>query len=98
MADAMTQRFDADSSCSDGDAPHDPLSLCGAVLAETYEILSPVGAGGFGAVYRARHLMLNRIVAVKVRRSSVELDAHVVERFRREAQACWQLRDAGAVE
>lgn len=94
----MSQRRDTDLSCSDGDAPHDPLGLCGQVLAETYEVLSPIGAGGFGAVYRARHLMLNRIVALKVQRSSAELREHLVERVRREAQACWQLHDAGAVE
>jgi serine/threonine protein kinase/tetratricopeptide (TPR) repeat protein len=46
-----------------------------------YEILSPIGAGGMGAVYRARDPRLNRDVAIKVSASQFS------ERFEREAEA-----------
>src|ERR1700729_501919 len=46
-----------------------------------YEIVSPVGAGGMGEVYRARDPRLNRDVAVKVSA------AQFTERFEREAKA-----------
>src|SRR5258706_6835110 len=46
-----------------------------------YEILSPIGAGGMGEVYRARDPRLNRDVAIKV--SSAQFS----ERFEREAKA-----------
>src|SRR5712692_8334824 len=46
-----------------------------------YEILSPMGAGGMGEVYRARDPRLNRDVAVKVSA------AQFSERFEREARA-----------
>jgi serine/threonine protein kinase/tetratricopeptide (TPR) repeat protein len=46
-----------------------------------YEILTPIGAGGMGEVYRARDLRLKRDVAIKVSA------AQFTERFDREAQA-----------
>jgi len=52
-----------------------------------YEILSPLGAGGMGEVYKARDTRLNRQVAVKVLPESVARDADSLSRFEREAQA-----------
>ncbi len=51
-----------------------------------YEILSLLGAGGMGEVYRARDNRLNRDVAVKVLRPAVIDDPDRLARFRREAQ------------
>ena len=52
----------------------------------SYEILSALGAGGMGEVYRARDLKLNRDVAIKVLLPAVANDPERLARFRREAQ------------
>ncbi|MFO0676026.1 MAG: bifunctional serine/threonine-protein kinase/formylglycine-generating enzyme family protein [Polyangiaceae bacterium] len=46
--------------------PNDPLELIGTTIAEKYAVESLVGEGGFAVVYRARHLIWNRPVALKV--------------------------------
>ncbi len=53
----------------------------------SYEILSPLGAGGMGEVYRARDRKLDRDVAIKVLPESVAKDADALARFEREAKA-----------
>ena len=52
-----------------------------------YEILSPLGAGGMGEVYRARDNKLNRDVAIKVLPAGLANDTDYLARFQREAQA-----------
>jgi TolB-like protein/Flp pilus assembly protein TadD len=52
-----------------------------------YEILSPLGAGGMGEVYRARDPKLDREVAIKVLPSHLTSDAVALSRFEAEAKA-----------
>src|SRR5581483_7094027 len=56
-----------------------------------YEVLEPLGRGGMGEVYKARHLRLDRLVALKVIRADLLLDADAVRRFQREARAAAKL-------
>ena len=51
-----------------------------------YEILSPIGAGGMGEVYRARDTRLQRDVAIKVLPERVAESAKALARFEREAR------------
>ncbi len=52
-----------------------------------YEVLSPIGAGGMGEVYKARDTRLDRVVAVKVLPTDLAATAELKARFEREAKA-----------
>src|SRR5712692_12045333 len=51
-----------------------------------YEVLSPLGAGGMGEVYKAKDTRLDRTVAVKVLPQHLSESADVRQRFEREAR------------
>jgi serine/threonine protein kinase len=55
--------------------------------ASPYEIVSPLGAGGMGEVYRARDPRLGRDVAIKVLPESLAADPTRLKRFEQEARA-----------
>ena len=63
----------------------------GEVIAERYEVEELVGTGGMSSVYRARDLLLERLVALKVLHPHYGDDEEYVERFRREARSVAQL-------
>ncbi|MDR2757293.1 MAG: serine/threonine protein kinase [Planctomycetaceae bacterium] len=56
-----------------------------------YEFYERIGQGGMGMVYRARHRLLDRIVAIKLLRNSVLDNSGGIERFLREIRLCGQL-------
>jgi eukaryotic-like serine/threonine-protein kinase len=67
-------------------------------LGDDYELLSLLGSGGFGRVYRVRDLQLEREVALKVLHPALTQDPEVVERFRREAQLAARLHHPNIVD
>jgi serine/threonine-protein kinase len=64
---------------------HDPL--IGQVLDGRYQVVSVLGEGGMGIVYKAKHVTLNKNLAIKVLKADVSKNQEVVERFRQEAQS-----------
>ncbi|HYB52567.1 MAG TPA: protein kinase, partial [Thermoanaerobaculia bacterium] len=62
------------------------MSLSTGTRLGPYEILSALGAGGMGEVYKARDTRLGRTVAVKVLPSALSEDAELRERLEREAK------------
>jgi serine/threonine protein kinase/Tfp pilus assembly protein PilF len=70
------------------------MLTAGKCLAERYEIVSEIGSGGMGVVYRARDLRLNRDVAVKILPQNLGEDETALARFDREAKALASLSHA----
>src|SRR5262245_15184870 len=64
-----------------------PLSLATGSRLGPYEIVSPLGTGGMGEVYRAKDTRLEREVAIKVLLGGATASRQTVERFQREARA-----------
>ena len=79
--------------------PHDgtrltPLSqddLVGTVLDGRYEINELLGGGGMGLVYKAKHRLINRTVAIKVLHKHMVSSGDALKRFRLEAEAASSL-------
>src|SRR5689334_14459062 len=63
------------------------MTLAAGAKLGPYEILSPLGAGGMGEVYRARDTKLDRDVAIKILPERLSADGDALARFEREAKA-----------
>lgn len=112
-ASEMLEDFASDAGTFDNPALMVPAARMGATgvedsgiyekrlrraLGDDYELLSLLGSGGFGRVYRVRDLHLERQVALKVMHPQLTADPAVVERFRREAQLAARLNHANIVD
>src|SRR5438128_5498432 len=71
--------------------------VLGQTLAEKYLIENLVKRGGMGAVYRGKHVLMDKTVAIKVLRPSLAVDDAVVARFSREAKAASKISHPHAV-
>lgn len=69
----------------------------GEVIADRFQILSPLGSGGFGDVYLAEQRSTGREVALKILCRGQTRDAETVERFHREARQTCQLTHSNTV-
>jgi serine/threonine-protein kinase len=74
------------SACYNPKKMSTPVST-NPVLSNRYQLLQTLGSGGTAVVYRARDLMLERQVAIKVLRPDFGKDDTFRERFRQEARA-----------
>lgn len=83
----------ADSNVID----NDPAKLVGKVFAEKYEILAPLGRGGMSIVYRARHLVLDKVFALKILQMHLSTDEVSLRRFKQEAHTASNLNHPGIV-
>jgi serine/threonine protein kinase len=61
------------------------------VFGDRYEVIEKIGAGGMAIVYKAKDLLLNRVVTIKVLRDQFVTDDDFIRRFRREAQSAASL-------
>lgn len=73
----------------DGLAFRDPL--IGVVIGDRYRLLSRIGVGGMGTVYKAEHVRMGKVVAVKLLHGDLSRDESMIRRFNREARAASRL-------
>lgn len=78
-----------------GSPAGDPL--LGRILDGKYRLDAQLGVGGMGTVYRARHLLIDRPVAIKVLNPRFVEDEAARTRFQREARAAGRLQHTNAV-
>ncbi len=75
-------------NCPDDDEPMKVVDkLEGQILDGKYKIVEYLGAGGMSTVYKARHIVLDKILALKLLQPHLLGNARFVQRFQREAQA-----------
>lgn len=65
--------------------------MSGKIIDGRYEIIEEIGRGGMAIVYRAKCLVLNRYVAIKVLRPEYRDDLEFIKRFKIEAQSAGSL-------
>jgi tRNA A-37 threonylcarbamoyl transferase component Bud32/GAF domain-containing protein len=83
--------------CPSDGSPMRPVPSVPRTIDNKYRIEQLIGRGGMGAVYRARDMRLNRLVALKVVRAELLGDAEARRRFRREAQIVARLQHPSIV-
>jgi len=67
------------------------MNMEGQILGNRYQLLEKIGGGGMAIVYKAKCMLLNRYVAIKILRTEFTNDEEFVKRFRVEAQAAASL-------
>jgi len=66
-------------------------ALVGTKLGDRYEILEVIAGGGMGVVFRGRHILMDKIVAIKMLNSSYASEPGAFARFQNEAKIACQL-------
>ncbi len=68
------------------------------IVGDRYRILEVIGTGGMGAVYRAEHVLMKKIVALKLLHPELGRIEEVARRFEREAQSVSRLSHVGIIQ
>jgi len=72
--------------------------LLGRTISSRYRLVKKLGTGGMAVVYLARHVMIDRLNAIKILRRDLSLDPNQRERFLREARAVNRINHPNIVE
>ncbi|MCA9522007.1 MAG: serine/threonine protein kinase [Myxococcales bacterium] len=95
LEDKILKKLDAHESRERAKVSRDPL--IGRVIANRFTITSKIGAGGMGAVYKARQKGMDRHVAIKVLLKEFASNETVVKRFHLEALAVSKLNHPNTI-
>jgi serine/threonine-protein kinase len=71
--------------------------LIGMTLADKYLVISEIGRGGMSVVYKGKHTLMDRIIAIKMLQQQLVEDQMSTKRFQQEAQAVSHLSHPGII-
>ncbi|HPB51019.1 MAG TPA: serine/threonine-protein kinase [Myxococcota bacterium] len=97
IIDDVEARIEAAVSAVPGPGNHGVDPLIGKLIGGRFEVISRLGAGGMGVVYRARQVGIDRIVAIKTLLKDRATDEKVVARFKNEARAVSRLNHPNTI-
>ncbi len=69
----------------------------GDIIADRYRVVESIGSGAMGKVYRAEHVQISKVMAIKLLHSELEQNPENVARFHREAEAASRLNHPNTV-
>jgi serine/threonine-protein kinase len=84
------------SSCPADGTPLDGVYDSGTVLDGKYEFIQLIGSGGMGVIYKARQIVLNKIVAIKMLHSEA-INERALKRFQREGKTASALSHSNII-
>ncbi len=88
---ACGQEFSGEmTNCPEDGTQLTPLTQeaqIGSILADKYEIIDVIGGGAMGLVYKAKHLLMKRSVAIKMLHPNAVASSTTLQRFQQEAEA-----------
>jgi serine/threonine protein kinase len=73
------------------------LPKSGDIIADRYRVVEQIGEGAMGTVFRAEHVQISKVMAIKLLHHEVEQDPDNVARFHREAEAASRLNHPNTV-
>ncbi len=74
-----------------------PLPKPGDIIADRYRVVAPIGRGAMGTVYRAEHVQISKVMAIKLLHRELERNPENVTRFHREAESASRLNHPNTV-
>ena len=69
----------------------------GDIIADRYRVVAPIGRGAMGTVYRAEHVQISKVMAIKLLHRELEQNPENVTRFHREAESASRLNHPNTV-
>lgn len=84
------------TTCPQDGTPHDVQEQLDDLFSTNYEFLGTIGTGGMSVIYKARQLLLDKTVAIKMLHSHL-LNENSIMRFQREAKAASSMKHPNVI-